>query len=528
METPNVTQMFADIETDLLSNLSQSLADNDWKGGRFEAYRAFKTRNAKIFAQYDVPVEAQRELESAYLKAGIQTQNEIEAAAKKGQALSIKGGTRFAVNDVKVQALIIQMSRDIEAAKVSAFRVMDDVYRRTLYQAQLAMSTGLYSLDESIDMATHDFLASGINSIRYRDGRLVNIVSYAEMAMRTGTRRAGFYGEGAVRADWGEFLVYVSQYGACSDTCLPWQGRVYFDDVYSGGNPSLNTGDYPLLSTAISAGLFHPNCRHKLSTWYPGLSKVPERMDAEQTHQNAELEERQRYNERQIRKYKRLDEGSLDPANKEKYALKVKQWQAEQRKLIKDHPDVLRRDYPREQTKGFDVSQSDLKVQGDVAQHTKYKAIYGNKIPDNIEKFREMKYNNPAEWERIKAAKQDTLNHLDYSDEMFGKFGDIEVRSWYKYHDESIPLDIIPDEPFELQVRQKSALRDMYKQQARDMMANREKAAALDITEPIVDFDTRLADKMRRKNMSRDEALADMLETVRKTRKSVNREMGLE
>ena len=26
--------------------------------------------------------------------------------------------------------------------------------------------------------------------------------------------------------------VLVSQYGACSDTCLPWQGLVYIDDVW--------------------------------------------------------------------------------------------------------------------------------------------------------------------------------------------------------------------------------------------------------------------------------------------------------
>ena len=123
------------------------------------------------------------------------------------------------------------------------------------------------------------------------------------------------------------------------------RGRVYVDDVFSDGKPQPG---YPMLSTAIENGLFHPNCRHTSSTWYPEISGTPERMSEEQTKRNATLEAKQRYNERTIRKYKRLSEASVDPANKEKYTAKVSQWQRTQRELIKANPVILRREYARE------------------------------------------------------------------------------------------------------------------------------------------------------------------------------------
>ena len=71
--------------------------------------------------------------------------------------------------------------------------------------------------------------------------------------------------------------------------------------------------------------------------------------EIEEANKVYELEQKQRYNERQIRKYKRLEAGSLDADNQAYYGGKVRQWQAAQRKFIKENGDVLRRDYSREQ-----------------------------------------------------------------------------------------------------------------------------------------------------------------------------------
>ena len=337
----DIGSIFADLELDMVNNLTQSLSSGDWKSQRARALLQFQQRNMDILNKYPISDEAKRQLEEAYLRAGYRTQADI----KKALANATRTGTSFSVNDRRLRVLIDQFQADIHNAQTAAVRMMNDVYREGMAKAQLAMSTNLYTMDQCVDMATREFLERGINCIEYSNGARVNIASYAEMALRTCTRRATLMAEGAMRSDWGMNLVYVTQYGACSDTCLPWQGRIYWDDVYSSGEPH---DDYPRLSEAIAGGLFHPNCRHKSSTWYPGISDVPPIMDEETCRRNSALESEQRYNERQIRKYKRMAEGSLDPDNKAKYQAKVRQWQGRQRDLIKDNSAVLRRDYSRE------------------------------------------------------------------------------------------------------------------------------------------------------------------------------------
>ena len=92
--------------------------------------------------------------------------------------------------------------------------------------------------------------------------------------------------------------------------------------------------------------MFHPNCKNGLSLFIPGINAVPEQPTAEEIKSQTEqydLEQKQRYNERQIRKYKRLADGSLDPETQKKYTEKLREWQKRQRDLIGQHPDKLRR-----------------------------------------------------------------------------------------------------------------------------------------------------------------------------------------
>jgi len=339
-----IGDIFAQIELDLLTNMTKSIQSEDWRSNRFRAFKEYQLRNQDIIRKYPSSKAVKAQLQAAYLASGYETGHDIRAAVRAGRKI-VQGGTSFSVDDKKLKALIDEIQGSLYTAKAAALRMTDDMYRQTLVKTQVAMATNLYTLNQSVDMASRDFLFAGINCIKYANGNQVNIVSYAEMALRTANRRAGLQGDGAMRRDWGEHLVYISQYGACSEVCLHWQGRVYVDNVFSGGEAQEG---YPMLSTAIENGLFHPNCRHRSSTWYEGLSKLPDRLPEEETLANSQLEARQRYNERQIRKYKRLEMGSVDDANKAKYGAKVSQWQKTNREYVDFYSDILRRDYRRE------------------------------------------------------------------------------------------------------------------------------------------------------------------------------------
>ena len=253
------------------------------------------------------------------------------------------------------------MNKNLHEAESSSLRMMDDVYRQTIYRAELAASTGSVTMEQAVDLAAKDFLAAGINCIQYRNGRLVNIATYAEMAIRTSSLRSYLRGAADQRAALGIDTVLVSQYGACSDTCLPWQGRVYIDDVWgsfdgeiTGARGKSRNGKwYPLLSTAVEAGLFHPNCRHTLSTWIEGVSRMPKPLDARKVQETAVLEQKQRRMEAKIRRLKRLAEGTLDSDKAKEYRRKARAAQAELRAYIIDNGDQLQRDNWREKTHGI-------------------------------------------------------------------------------------------------------------------------------------------------------------------------------
>ena len=234
---------------------------------------------------------------------------------------------------------------------------MDDVYRTTLNKVQLMMGTGSITLNEAIDLATRDFLDKGINCIVYADGRRVNIADYVRMALRTTSTRATLQGAAKRFAELGYDTVLISQYGGCSETCEPYQGKVYIDDVFTIWNGE-RSGDFGksnycdkwfmLLSVAIRGGLFHPNCRHTMGQYIEGLTKIPQPIPAEKIREQRALEEKQRAMERKIRALKRKIEGTQDEKKVKEYKRKLREEQGKLREFIKEHDDVLRRDYSRE------------------------------------------------------------------------------------------------------------------------------------------------------------------------------------
>ena len=158
-------------------------------------------------------------------------------------------------------------------------------------------------------------------------------------------------------AELGYDTVLISQYGGCSETCEPYQGKVYIDDVFTIWNGE-RSGDFGksnycdkwfmLLSVAIRGGLFHPNCRHTMGQYIEGLTKIPQPIPAEKIREQRALEEKQRAMERKIRALKRKVEGTQDEKKVKEYKRKLREEQGKLREFIKEHDDVLRRDYSRE------------------------------------------------------------------------------------------------------------------------------------------------------------------------------------
>lgn len=239
--------------------------------------------------------------------------------------------TFFKINERKLNALIGETLENFEKAEMSILRYTNDQYRKVIYQAQVYANTGTGTVQQAVDMATKDFLSKGINNIKYANGAMVNIASYAEMAIRTANKRAYLQGEGAKRAEWGVHTVLVPNRGGGCPYCIKFQGKIFIDDVWSGGGEaeSKETG-YPLLSSAIKQKLFHPNCKDTTVTYFPGISTKPIPPTKEQLEikeQNYIKEQKLNYINRNIDKYSRLELGTIDNEEVEKYHKKRIAWQ---------------------------------------------------------------------------------------------------------------------------------------------------------------------------------------------------------
>lgn len=346
----DVNVVFAELEQELIKSFKRNMhkyvdTSDMWQAMKMKDLEQYRREMAR---EIDAATRRAKKLSKIVLRDDfIKGADKVDAFMKKFN-LDIKTTSKndfFKLNRRKLNAMLEGVYGDLDKASQAIYRKMDDVYRQTLFKAQIAKDSGVFTTEQAIDVATKDFLEKGLNCIQYKNGALVNIASYAEMAIRTAGQKAMLVSEGARNQEWGVSTIKITQHGSTCPLCSKWQGMVLIDDVYSGGKPQ--DGPYPLLSTAMAEGLFHPNCRHGSTTFFEGISEETPQMNQAEVEAKYELEQQQRHNERKIREWKRKANGSMDEGNKRKAEEKVKEWQAKQRELIDGH-DWLRRNYSRE------------------------------------------------------------------------------------------------------------------------------------------------------------------------------------
>ena len=249
----------------------------------------------------------------------------------------------FGVNSKKLDVLINEAIQNIDTKRYAAINRMNSGYTDMLRKADMFAQSGSFTIPQVIDMAAKDFLSAGLNCVEYSNGNRVNIASYAEMALRTSSSEVTRQANGDVRNELGEYLVVSNVIAMTCPICQKWQGKVMIDDVYSNGKPD---GKHKLVSESKADGFMHPNCRHQLFMYIEGVTKVADLPNDVQTRERYDAEQKQRYYERQIRKYKRLREGAVDPTNRKKYDARVKEWTERHDKFLESR-DYLRKNPKR-------------------------------------------------------------------------------------------------------------------------------------------------------------------------------------
>lgn len=359
-----------------------------WQAEQLKSLERYRQKNRKKYGtQFQ---QLNREMESIIRQArqtgGMQQEIRILQAIKKGYkglgrntSLAPRSMTAefFKLNDRKLEALIQATTHDMSKAETAVLRMANDQYRKTIFHAQVYANTGAGTYKKAVDMATKDMLTAGLNCVEYKNGARHTLSDYADMAIRTASKRAYLQGEGEKRQEWGISTVIMNKRGNPCPKCLPFVGKVLIDDVWSGGKKS--DGPYPLMSTAIEKGLYHPRCEDSHTTYFPDISTADDTWTQEELDaiENANKQDTQKqYAKRQAAKYERLAKYSLDPENKKKYKEKYKEWDAVLERSRRD--DIIKLSWPAEAVEA--LNQDERILSGYKTEHAILYDCSGNKL----------------------------------------------------------------------------------------------------------------------------------------------------
>lgn len=405
MSDYNIREAFEKIEDELIDSMMRNFSRHraeetkegynwtQWQAEQLKSLEEYRKHNAKKFGKRFKTINSKVEemIRTAKADGNASQEAEILEAVKDGFKAPKKPSAHstaefFKMNDRKLDALIKSTTDDLKRAETAVLRMSNDKYRKAIFNAQVAMNTGAVTYEKAVDIACKDMLNAGLNCVEYKNGARHTLSDYADMAVKTANKRAYLRGEGEKRAEWGVSLVVVnSRQGGCPD-CAKYIGKVFIDDVYSNGKKS--DGNYPLLSTAIKNGLFHPRCKDSTSTYYPELDDLDAPLSEDEIKEldrQRGIEEKQQYAQRQAERFDRRAEYSLDEDNKRIAQTRADEWhdradmleeKAKQFSLKTDEQKYYRPVFKEDISKTFE-----RKIEGETITIDTHKA---NTLCDNV------------------------------------------------------------------------------------------------------------------------------------------------
>ncbi|MGW1405030.1 phage minor capsid protein [Streptomyces sp. NPDC002403] len=275
---------------------------------------------------------------------------------------ALSDDARRLVDDITPQAQAVDRLAQQTVDRVtdthrSILRTVLDRFRAIVAQVAATPLLGIGTRRQATQDAMQRWADEGITSFVDRAGRRWKLTSYAEMAVRTGVARAATESHMRTLETAGVELVIVSNAPRECPLCRPWESQILAISGPDGArtvkaeHATKDGEQVPVhvagtLDEARRAGLQHPNCRHSVAAYTPGITRPPAHGGSDP--EGYEAGQRQRAIERAIRKYKNRSAAATTPEAARAANAKVRQWQGAMRDHLAAHPD-LRRLRAREQ-----------------------------------------------------------------------------------------------------------------------------------------------------------------------------------
>ncbi|MFC8095363.1 phage minor capsid protein [Streptomyces sp. NPDC057301] len=354
-----VRDLYADAEEQLLALMARQLeAGHDapgWAQRKLAAIQPLRRAAQSIVDELGkaVSLEVFGMVAESYNRGHRAAVAELGALSDRARRLV----DEIVPNAQAVDRLAVETVQLVTATHRGILRAVADGFRAVVAQVSATPLLGIHTRRQATQEAMRRFADRGISGFTDRAGRRWQLTSYAEMAVRTSTARAAIEAHTRTLTEAGLDLVLVSNAPRECPLCRPWEGRLLAIDGPEGRRTvevehAINDGEMlrvvvqGTLEEARRAGFQHPNCRHSVAAYIPGISSLvpPMRSDGS----GYESGQRQRAIERNIRKHKKRAAAAITPEARKQAEAKVRQWQGAMREHLATDPG-LRRKPQREQ-----------------------------------------------------------------------------------------------------------------------------------------------------------------------------------
>lgn len=451
-------------------------------------------------------------MESENLRAAIAGKTPIDHAS------NVAMGNLLSSHIRKTKGVVKNLTRTTASQGQNAFV-------NAVNLANMQVSSGAFTYDFAIKNAIKQVAKSGL-TVQYPTGHIDKLDVAVRRAVLTGVNQSSAELNMLYCDEIGTDLVEVTAHSGARPSHANWQGGVYSLSGKSKGYGSF----YDITGYGTGEGLCGWNCRHSFYAYYEGTERTysKEYLDSldnktyeynGETYTNYEAGQKQREYEREIRAEKRYFAGLNSAYNEtkddtlrqslkyemERSAFDLKRKEAE----LKHFCEATDRRVDTTRTQVHAVKDASGKIVGfdrSAAQRAIDLTIKGDKIILGKSAFLES----------------------DYIPQWKGKFDNKEVRLWYVHKTGKIPKQT--DQILDLEERAKMAcrLRNKYRFEAREMMRDQSERKRLDYKDPIKSFEELIKEKMDDLGLDRLAATEYILNSATRTRKSVNRKLGLE
>ncbi|TAK89304.1 MAG: phage capsid protein [Burkholderiaceae bacterium] len=230
-----------------------------------------------------------------------------------------------------VQALADAIVRELEPVHSAILPQAMSLYRQAIAGATARHITGAASRRQAAQAAWARLSDKGVTGFTDVRGHRWRLHTYVEMATRTAALRAALTGQVDEFTAHGVRLVSVDDVAGECEMCRPWERKILaltgsagtVTEVHARDGRPVTVEVAATLTDAMAAGLFHPNCRHTMREYRPGVSRLAA---AKPDPEGDAARQRQRYLERGIRAWREREAAALTDAARRVAAAKVRAW----------------------------------------------------------------------------------------------------------------------------------------------------------------------------------------------------------